>query len=339
MHVIETRNVHEALPEVMRYLQEHGEGRESRNGPVLKAPGPVTIVYERPTERVMFWPQRDANPFFHLLEAMWMLCGRNDVAFPASIIGTMRNFSDNGVTYNGAYGHRWRSHFGYDQLSTIASALRENPDCRRQVLTMWDPWLDLGLESKDLPCNTQAYFSISGGVLNMMVTNRSNDAVWGALGANAVHFSVLLEYMAAKIGVPVGTYWQVTNNLHLYLDNHRDLMEEMAKKAWPSTQSESPYLMEVVKTTPLIPRGDVHRFEQDLGVLLDDGLLLGMTDPFIRKVAAPMLMALRAYKANEAPEKFDAARGILLKGMDQDGDWAAASLDWINRRERKWRSK
>lgn len=338
MNVIQVRNVHQALPEVMRFLSVNGIRRESRNGPVLKAPEPVAIVYARPTERVMFWEQRDANPFFHLLEALWMLCGRNDVAFPASIVGTMRNFSDDGVTFNGAYGHRWRSHFNCDQLETIAAALRENPDCRRQVLAMWDGHHDLGLQSKDLPCNTQAYFSINDGALDMMVTNRSNDAVWGALGANAVHFSVLLEYMAAKIGVKVGRYWQVTNNLHLYLDNHQELMTEMQDKAWPSTQFICPYACGVVKTTPLIPRGDVHRFEQDMQMLLSDGPALGMTDPFIRKVALPMLQAITAYKENTAPQKFIAAQEILGK-MDQDGDWAAAAGAWINQRKRKWENR
>ena len=272
MHVIETRNAHQALPEVMRYLQHAGVRRDSRNGPVLKAPGPVTIVYERPTERVMFWEQRDANPFFHLLEALWMLCGRNDVAFPASIVGSMLNFSDGGRTLNGAYGWRWRHHFGFDQLETIAEDLRTNPDCRRQVLAMWDGRHDLGLRSKDLPCNTQAYFSINDGKLDLMVCNRSNDAVWGALGANAVHFSMLQEYMAAKVRVPVGMYWQVSNNLHIYLQQHEELMSEMAVKAWPSTQYYGPYLHEVVKTTPLIPRGDVDRFEQDMQMLVgEDG--------------------------------------------------------------------
>jgi hypothetical protein len=69
---------------------------------------------------------------------------------------------------------------------------------------------------KDVPCNTVVYFDLRGGVLNMMVSNRSNDALWGAFGANAVHFSVLHEYLAARIGAPVGKYHQVSNNLHVY---------------------------------------------------------------------------------------------------------------------------
>jgi len=159
MQTITARNVHQALPEVMHLMKTLGKPRESRNGPVLKVPGPVSICYERPTERVMFWPERDANPFFHCLEALWMLAGRNDVGFVANILPRMRTFSDDGQTLNGAYGHRWRAQFGGDQLIHITEALKADRYDRRQVLAMWDAPHDLGSDSKDLPCNTQAYFS------------------------------------------------------------------------------------------------------------------------------------------------------------------------------------
>ena len=42
--------------------------------------------------------------------------------------------------------------------------------------------------------------------------------IWGAYGANAVHMSILLEYMAARIDCAVGTYYQFSNNLHAYVD-------------------------------------------------------------------------------------------------------------------------
>jgi hypothetical protein len=35
----------------------------------------------------------------------------------------------------------------------------------------------------------------------MTVTNRSNDLCWGMLGANYVHFTILQEYLAARLGV------------------------------------------------------------------------------------------------------------------------------------------
>lgn len=341
MQSIVTRNVHQALPEVMHLIQVEGQPVPSRNGPVLKVPGPVSICYERPTERVMFWPERDANPFFHLLEAMWMLCGRNDVAFVANIVPRMATFSDDGQTLNGAYGYRWRHQFGHDQLPKIASALAADRYDRRQVLAMWDGVHDLGSNSKDLPCNTQVFFSRADtGALDMTVTNRSNDAVWGALGANAVHFSMLQEYMAAMIGCDVGKYWQITNNLHLYLDHHRKLMETMAAKAFPSRQYQNgcPYETNAVRPTKLIPRcspADVAIFTRDAMMAIDEGSVLGMRDWFCRRATIPMLTAIQTYKGMEADktQRILTAQEILADNMPFESDWRAAAMEWLERRK------
>jgi len=340
MHSIIARNVHQALPEVMHLMATKGVMRESRNGPVLKVPGPVSICYERPEERVMFWPERDANPFFHCLEALWMLAGRNDVAFVAGILPRMASFSDDGLTLHGAYGYRWRHQFGYDQLPKIAQALKEDRYDRRQVLSIWDAVGDLGTQSKDLPCNTQVYFSrTDNGTLDMTVTNRSNDAVWGALGANAVHFSMLQEYLATMIGCHVGKYWQVTNNLHLYLEHHEVLMHQMREKAFPSGQHKSgcPYSQGIANQTPLIPSGDVGKFDADAAMLLDEkGTVLGMTDWFCRKVGGPLLSAIQTYQdKNEAKgSRIDAAQRIMAGGMPVNSDWGLAGSNWLERRRK-----
>jgi len=82
MRILDVTNVHDALPRALKLLDVEGVQRGSRNGPVLIGPS-VTTIYNRPTDRVIFWPQRDANPFFHLYESLWMLAGRRDVAGPA----------------------------------------------------------------------------------------------------------------------------------------------------------------------------------------------------------------------------------------------------------------
>ncbi len=335
MHVIEVRNVHCALPEMMYQLQRKGIRRDSRNGPVLRLPEPCTIKYERPQERVVFWPERAANPFFHLLESLWMLAGRRDVEYPASIVSSMRDFSDGGATFHGAYGYRWRVHFNVDQVLKIAEALKVNPDDRRQVLTMWDPMVDLGADSKDLPCNTHAYLSRDqDGRLDLMVCNRSNDAVWGALGANAVHFSVLQEVMAGLISCPIGRYWQVSNNMHLYLDRHEALMNTLADRAFPSTITD-PYADGSVMVTPILPRGDAAQFLREVPMFLEEGLPLGMTSPFLRRVAYPMSRAVQAMRSVPPPTRYDIALSELM-GMQKDSDWRVVSEAWIRQKKVEW---
>jgi thymidylate synthase len=189
-------------------------------------------------QRVLFDYKRAANPFFHLYESLWMLAGRDDVAALNRFItdfGT--RFAEEDGSVHGAYGHRWRKALGFDQLDAIVRRLRDNPTDRQCVLQMWDGRTTFGSNDllgdwKDRPCNTQVYFrvrerkspgpheksTVSQTVLDMMITCRSNDIVFGAYGANAVHFSILQEYMAGRIGVEVGRMEQISFNYHGYVD-------------------------------------------------------------------------------------------------------------------------
>src|SRR6185312_5208239 len=146
---------------------QHGEKQGSRNGEVLVSPTPVLICNQYPTRRVLFNPRRNANPFFHLMEALWMLAGRNDSEFLNSFVGDFgKRFAESDGTLHGAYGYRWRKHFDLewggaenlpDQLETAVNLLRKNPDDRRVVIAMWDPVADLGADKKDICCNTHIY--------------------------------------------------------------------------------------------------------------------------------------------------------------------------------------
>ena len=151
MITIKVRNINEAFPLVINMLNLYGNERGSRNGPVLVIPEPVTIHYTNPTERVLFNPIRDCNPFFHLYESLWMLMGRNDVLPLTRYTKQVANYSDDGLTLYGAYGYRWRNHgspyadevAGNDQLKIIVKRLKEDPNDRHSILQMWNYHYDL----------------------------------------------------------------------------------------------------------------------------------------------------------------------------------------------------
>jgi hypothetical protein len=69
MRVIEGRDVNELYSKGMRMLGAEGQVEDSRVGKVLVMPMPVTSVYHKPTQRVLFDVRRGANPFFHLFES------------------------------------------------------------------------------------------------------------------------------------------------------------------------------------------------------------------------------------------------------------------------------
>jgi hypothetical protein len=342
MKVIYAENPDQGLELGVLYLIAHGEQASSRVGPVIVSPTPVITVYDNPENRVSRSPLRDANPFFHLMEALWMLSGRNDVALPAYYAPRIATFSDDGHTLHGAYGHRWREHFGHDQLSIIIQELVRHPDSRRCVLSMWDPGsnTDPGMNigapgdlhtairgGKDVPCNTQAYFRVREKKLDMTVTCRSNDVVWGAYGANVVHFSMLLEYVARGAGLRVGKYYHLSNNFHAYCGR-------------PDTEKLFNAPLEIVDNipqtfvaqTPLFWQpSDRETFDSELrrflaGATLPIGQVTQLyASHFLRTVAQPMQEAFALYKVNDL-------NAAIRKLENSDVDWLVAGEEWLKRR-------
>ena len=341
------KNVNDAFRGLVQIIQHSKSvvGTPSRNGLVRKFPHPVTVCYQQPTERVLFNKARDCNPFFHLYEALWILAGRNDVASLKKYVSTIDQFSDDGVTFHGAYGYRWRHWFGYDQLEGVVEELSTNPGSRRVVLQMWDStcnppyagteWSDSYKSvtgGKDVPCNTHAYFGIrqaeleKQSFLDMTVCNRSNDVIWGMLGANVVHFSILQEYLAAHIGVEVGNYYQFTNNLHVYLDNWR-----------PDEWLKDQFYLErklVQHRIPLVR--DIDAFDRELPKVVDSIDTPIVTEPFLKNTFIPMMAAFRAHKRRNYIGDLGAM--TLIERVHSD-DWRITGRDWLMTRKIKWEEK
>lgn len=340
MHVINARNVNDALYSGIQYLSKVGIRRDSRNGPVKIAPTPVTTVYQRPLERVLLWSERDANPFFHLYESLWMLTGRNHVAMLARYAKQMLQYSDDGKILHGAYGYRWRYFFQRDQLALIAESLKKNPDDRRQVLQMWSAEDDLSRAGKDVPCNVIATFQINtDGALDLTVFCRSNDIIWGAYGANAVHFSFLLEYMALWIGAPVGRLYQVSVNWHAYLEVFEPLEAAFRDPMQPRDSYEhtiKPLLLEGTI-------GEIDRTISEVLVLVDQENQYPIAAQWLERkewawTIYQILYAHEFWRNKAAPERYEQSLKVLNQ-LDQKIDFVVAAQDWIIRRAAKWMEK
>lgn len=218
MYTFESRNVNHVVPVALALLRDKGIRIAPRGMSTLELDGVVATVYKNPREMVLFDPIRDANPFFHFFEALWILQGREDVGFLSYFLPRMADFSDDGNTFHAPYGYRLRHGFGTDQIEDVVTALKNDPDSRQAVMSIWNPNLDWQ-RTKDKPCNDMVMLKIRDSKLRMTVCNRSNDAVLGAYGANVVQFSTLLVYLAGRIGVEVGEYTQISDSFHVYEDN------------------------------------------------------------------------------------------------------------------------
>ena len=306
---MQVRNVNEAFQFCVMGTPPMRQ-RCSRNGNMWEYEGIWTTSYTRPLERVLWNPSRNANPFFHLFEAMWILAGRNDVEFLTHFVKKMADYSDDGKTFHAAYGYRIMEH-----LPFVIRQLRADPDTRRAVVNIWDNALD-HTQSKDLPCNDLLVFRMYNGKLNLTVFNRSNDLVWGAYGANAVQFAFILEYVAEQVGVEVGTYNQVSSCMHVY-DIH-----------WPLDYQIVPdYYRQGITPHPL--GSDEPGWHEDLQGFFMKWDVPDFPCKFQTKwwntVMWPMWMAFNGFKAGSNTADW-------LEVNCSATDWSIAGAAWIRRR-------
>jgi len=316
---IDVRNVNDGYYRTLQAVESRGTRVDTRNGPAMSLQGVFIANVRQPWERVLFDETRDCNPVFHLLEACWMLAGRRDTAFVSQFNTNIINYSDDNEVFNAAYGHRWAEHFGYDQLDRVVEMLRKDPTTRRAVISMWDGTTDLGSSSLDIPCNLMICPRICNNRLNFTVYNRSNDAIFGCWGANAVHLTFLQEWMAAKLQVGIGEWVQVSNDLHIYERHYYLLQAERNHHAhwqpWPGRQ-------------PLVCTGSssyADTFRAECRELCD-GKTEGFSSPFLEETVEPMYASWRQWRAGD---KKDA---LYIASCIEGADWRKVTMEWYDRR-------
>ena len=226
---VKAYDIPEMYSEVLARMKVERAREDSRNGEVWTVQEPVTVTVRRPMYRVLVDEERNCNPFFHVMEFVWMMAGRKDADWIRQFNSRFKEYADEDGTIHGAYGYRWLRHNCMDQVSLAVAELLEDRNSRRAVLAMWDAGSDLHTEHNDLPCNTHIYLRRIDNSLDMTVCNRSNDVVWGMCGANAVHMTMLHELIARAVGLRQGRYHVVTNNAHVYVETHGHLFKGFAE--------------------------------------------------------------------------------------------------------------
>ena len=317
---IHATNVNDVWPIGLMHLRESGVALNSRNGPVIEYPEPVSICYEVPMERVLFDKKRDINPFLHFFEPLWILAGQQDVEFLANIVSRFKEYSDNGEIFYGAYGHRMM--YPNDQIAEAVKILKANPDDRRVVLQIRKPD-DMWYTGKDTPCNTAVACKIRNGKLNIHVFNRSNDYIWGMTGANMPQFSTLQEYLAGKIGCGVGYYHQTTDSMHVYTE---------LNDKWEACKNTSvlvvdPYELGTVQPFPMFTNvTDPDDFDKDLFDFFENGERLVFHTAYFNEVVRPMWDTFIRHKHHKD--------GLKYVDRIAASDWRLVTKNWLEKREK-----
>jgi thymidylate synthase len=256
MRSFEFETFDEAYPKLIKALLEEGE-EVSPRGLLTKEISPVGITINNPRKHAITHPVRKLNYGFMVAELLWMLRGKNEVTSIAHYNKQWLNFSDDGLTLNGAYGQRifnWDSgmrdvEFKHEdddgltagvvpqtvtinQFEAAYQQLKKDPDTRQATIVLFDPYKDYR-ETKDKPCTNLMRFTIRKGKLNMTVFMRSND-VWLGTVYDVYNFTMMQEIMAGMLGIEVGKYTHIVDSLHLYAE-HFEIAKEIIKNPYINT--------------------------------------------------------------------------------------------------------
>jgi thymidylate synthase len=172
----------------------------------------ITIDMEYP---VVSTAARKLGYKFMAAEAYWILTGDDRVETIAPYSKAIANFSDNGVTFDGAYGPMIQAQFDY-----IIETLVKDPDSRQAVMTIWRP---SPAPSKDIPCTVSVQFLIRDGFLHVIDTMRSSD-IWLGVPYDLFNFTMLavqvgLALRDRGLRVQLGALTLQAGSQHLYVRN------------------------------------------------------------------------------------------------------------------------
>jgi thymidylate synthase len=212
----------DAFYNALATLMQCGKEVPSRNGDTREL-HPMHISILNPQDRILLAPGRKNNIAASIFETMWVLAGGNNITMLSKFLPRAPHYSDDGITWRGAYGPRIRTWENgtdtwFDQVQMAYQLLSQDQETRQAVIAIFDPAKDY-VKSKDIPCNNLIYFLVRNGKLDMTVTIRSNDAFWGFSQINVFEWTVLQEMMAQWLGLPVGTYYHSANSFHIYKEH------------------------------------------------------------------------------------------------------------------------
>lgn len=207
------------------------EERNARTGHKVKSLPGKTIEIE-PEHGFPLLTLRKIPMKSIIAEQIWFLTGsRRPSEFLSNYTKIWDAFTNIDGVVSTAYGYRWKTHFGRDQIDLLIKLLKKDPSSRHAVVITWDPASD-GLsptfKKANIPCPYTFTVNIIGGKLHLHNVVRSNDMILGC-PFDVAGFAILQRIFAAHLGVKIGKYTHSISNAHIY-DIHYDATKELIKR-------------------------------------------------------------------------------------------------------------
>lgn len=171
-----------------------------------------TVCMSKPVVSIF---NRKVSFQFMAAEALWILEYDNRVAPLAKYAPRIRDFSDDGKVFYGAYGPQLEP-----QLNYVVDKLLEDIDTRQAVVSIW---IRNPNKSKDIPCTVSAQWVIRGGKIHCIDTMRSSD-LWLGWPYDIFNFTLLTVWVGLQLKqrglvVELGDITLQAGSQHLYSKN------------------------------------------------------------------------------------------------------------------------
>ncbi len=112
----------------------------------------------------------------------------------------------------------------YNQIDNLIKTLKEDPQSRRMVMSLWQiPHLEGG---SLYPCAFMTLWDVTDGKLNCMLVQRSGDVPLG-VPFNMTQYAVLVHLIAQVTGYEPGLFTHVINNAHIYENQMAGMKEQL----------------------------------------------------------------------------------------------------------------
>lgn len=249
--------------DAIRDILDYGETRPDRTGVGTKSLFGLVFRYSLEDDRVPVFSTK--RIFFRgvLEELLWLISGSTDSKVLAAKrvhfwdANGSRAFLDTcGLTTNREgdlgpiYGHQWRRYgatymgadataddytgdnTGVDQLAYVVDKLRNDPYCRRIIMSAWNP-VDMPKMAVP-PCHSFVQFSATmDGGLRCQLTQRSGDICLG-VPFNVASYALLTHILGRLTGLRPTELVHVVTDAHVYLSHVEHAREQLTRVPKPS---------------------------------------------------------------------------------------------------------
>lgn len=180
----------------------------------------VGFYINNPKDRDIKTNWRKWNKKYAEREWQWYLSQNRSVEEIKKFAPTWDKMHGGDNLVNSNYGWQWGRN---NQLDKCIEQLKKDKSTRQAWISIFDG-KEKDMYQFDTPCTLAVGFYVlpfDESKLNMTVTMRSNDLVYGFCN-DQYCFSKLQELVATELNMEVGEYYHFAHNLHIY-DYHFDL--------------------------------------------------------------------------------------------------------------------